>query len=62
MRSCEKKSAFGCAVPCFMVKVAGVALAVVGLFLALIFIPMRMWLALLGVALLVVGILVFRMA
>ena len=49
MRSCDGKS--NCRVPCLFVKAAGLALVIVGALLALIFIPLRMWLALLGAAL-----------
>lgn len=62
MRSCERKPGFGCSVPCFVVKIAGAALVVIGALLALIFIPIRLWMALLGVALAVVGVMMFRMA
>ena len=62
MRSCEKRPGFGCCVPCYLVKISGAALAVAGVLLALIFIPMRMWLALLGVGLAAVGVFMFRMA
>ncbi|MBO4298437.1 MAG: hypothetical protein J5602_10375 [Clostridia bacterium] len=61
MRSCEKRSGFGCSVPCFLVKICGAALAVAGALLALIFIPIRMWLALLGVGLAAVGVFMYRM-
>ena len=62
MRSCERKSTLGCRVPCALVKVAGVVLTLTGALLALIFIPMRMWLALLGVALAAVGVVLVRLS
>ena len=61
MRSCGKK-AIGCRVPCFVLKAAGIALAASGLLLTLIFSPVRMWLALLGLALFGAGLLLTRMA
>lgn len=62
MKSCEKRAGFGCLVPCALVKMAGAVMVAVGVLLALIFIPIRMWLALLGVALAVAGALLMRMA
>ena len=62
MRSCERSTGFGCRVPCALVKGAGMALVAVGVLLALVFIPIRMWLALLGVALAAAGALLMRMA
>ena len=62
MRVCEKSAGFGCRVPCGLVKLAGVVLIAAGALLALIFIPIRLWLALLGVALAAVGALLVRMA
>ena len=62
MRSCEKKSGLNCRVPCFLVKIAGVVLIAVGLLLALIFIPLWLWLVILGAALVAVGIMLFRTA
>ena len=47
--------------PCFLVRICGAALAVAGALLALIFIPIRMWLALLGVGLAAVGVFMYRM-
>ncbi len=58
MRSCDGKS--NCRVPCLFVKAAGLTLVIVGALLALIFIPLRMWMALLGVALAAVGVILLR--
>ena len=62
MRTCEKSGGFGCRVPCALVRLAGAVLIAAGALLALIFIPIRLWLALLGVALAAVGALMMRMA
>ena len=62
MRSCGKSAGSGCRVPCAMVKLAGIVLIASGALLALIFIPIRLWLALLGLALAAVGALLVRMA
>jgi len=62
MRSCERFSGPGCRVPCFLTKTAGVALAAVGGLLVLIFIPIRMWLALLGLLLLAAGVALIRLS
>ena len=62
MRSCERNAGFGCRVPCGLLKLAGVVMIAVGALLALIFIPVRLWLALLGVGLAAAGALLVRLS
>ena len=62
MRTCEKNGGYGCLVPCGLMKLAGVVMIAAGALLALIFIPIRLWLALLGAALAAAGVLLVRLS
>lgn len=61
MRFCWNKIGKGCRISCAFLKAIGIVMAIIGALLVLLFVPAKLWLVFLGMALIVGGLMLCQM-